>query len=122
MASPRGWQTVGWFNRGPSPGQFGNAVMAGHVDDSGGNPAVFWRLSELAPGDEISVIGDDGREYVYQVSRTEVYPRLEVPMQQVFGMAPARNLNLTTCEGSWDAGQATYDHRLIVFSTLVDVR
>jgi sortase (surface protein transpeptidase) len=45
---------AGWFTGGPMPGQLGPAVIAGHVDSRTG-PAVFHRLRDLRPGDQIRV-------------------------------------------------------------------
>src|ERR1700694_881709 len=49
-ASPY-WSSVFWYDVGVAPGQSGNAVIAGHVNRVGGDPAVFWPLGELQPGD-----------------------------------------------------------------------
>src|SRR5258708_39529920 len=38
------WTRVFWYAPGAAPGQAGNAVIAGHVDRVGGDPAVFWSL------------------------------------------------------------------------------
>ena len=42
------------FTGGPAPGETGPAVIAGHVDSRSG-PAVFYRLGDLRPGDDITV-------------------------------------------------------------------
>ena len=41
------WTSVFWYAPGVAPGEAGNAVIAGHVDRVGGNPAVFWSLKSL---------------------------------------------------------------------------
>src|SRR5437899_3826342 len=41
------WTSVFWYALGAAPGQAGNAVIAGHVDRVGGDPAIFWSLSSL---------------------------------------------------------------------------
>src|SRR6185503_18602202 len=56
---PRDASAPGWFTPGPSPGQLGPAVIAGHVDSSTG-PAVFYRLGQLRPRDLIEVQRDGG--------------------------------------------------------------
>src|SRR5215207_5505719 len=63
MAAPSSVETVAWYNVGPQPGEPGNAVMAGHLDDMRGRPAVFWRLDELQPGDEIIVRFSNKEEF-----------------------------------------------------------
>ena len=46
---PKDWDTAGWYDGGPRPGQPGPAVILGHVDSKTG-PAVFYRLRALRPG------------------------------------------------------------------------
>jgi hypothetical protein len=55
MQVPDDYQVAGWFTGGPQPGQLGPAVIAGHVDSRTG-PAVFYRLRDLRPGDQIRVL------------------------------------------------------------------
>jgi len=50
---------AGWYAPGPRPGDPGSAVILGHVDSDRG-PAVFYRLGELRPGDQLTVSGADG--------------------------------------------------------------
>ena len=40
-----------WYNKGPTPGAPGAAVIFGHVDSAAVGPAVFYRLGNLRPGD-----------------------------------------------------------------------
>lgn len=114
------WTEVFWYDRGAAPGQPGNVVIAGHVDRVGGDPAIFWGLGSLQPGDAITVTTEDGTVYQYQVDRTVVYP-VNYPGQQaindVFGPTSAHNLNLITCTGLWTG--SGYDQRLVVFTTQV---
>lgn len=59
---PLGSGLVGWYDRGPKPGEDGPAVLAGHVSSAAHGPDVFHRLVEVAPGDEIHVdLADGGR-------------------------------------------------------------
>ena len=68
------WETaadaVGWLTGTANPGERGNLVLAGHNDARG---AVFARLEELEPGDEVVVVSDDGR-FRYVVARSQVLP------------------------------------------------
>ena len=54
MASPSDYAQVGWWQFGAVPGDYGRAVLAGHVD-SPTDKAVFYGIDRLAPGDEIFV-------------------------------------------------------------------
>jgi hypothetical protein len=114
------WTEVFWYDLGAAPGQPGNVVIAGHVDRVGGDPAVFWGLGSLQPGDTIMVTTEDGTIYHYQVDRTVVYP-INYPSQEaindVFGPTSAHHLNLITCTGLWTS--SGYDQRLVVFTSQV---
>ncbi len=112
------WTSVFWYNIGPAPGQAGNAVIAGHVDRVGGDPAIFWTLSTLEPGNTLSVITMDKKTLNFVVNRVISYPA-NAPSQEVinavFGPTTAHHLNLITCSGVW-TGHG-YDQRLVVFTT-----
>ncbi|HLH63122.1 MAG TPA: class F sortase [Ktedonobacteraceae bacterium] len=112
------WTSVFWYNVGPAPGQPGNAVIAGHVDRVGGDPAIFWTLSALEPGNTLSVITMDKKTLHFVVNRVVSYPA-NAPSQYVinavFGPTTAHHLNLITCSGVW-TGHG-YDQRLVVFTT-----
>jgi sortase (surface protein transpeptidase) len=114
------WTSVFWYNQGAAPGQPGNMVIAGHVNRVGGDPAVFWSLGQLQPGDTITVVSNDGSTFRYQVDRVVRYPA-SYPSQDainaVFGPTTAHHLNLITCSGVWTGNG--YDERLVVFTTQV---
>ena len=118
MDVPSTYRTVAWYERGPNPGMKGNAVIAGHLDSQTG-PAVFYRLGDLQPGDEIIVVAHDGEELRFAVTGVEAFDANSAPRDNVFGPASTANLNLITCEGSFDQTSRQYDKRLVVYSTLV---
>jgi hypothetical protein len=115
------WTHVFWYAPGAAPGQPGNAVIAGHVDRVGGDPAVFWYLKNLAPGDDVYVTTVQGQRLHFIVERAVSYPA-SAPSAQVinavFGPTSAHHLNLITCSGLW-TGHG-YDQRLVVFTTQVN--
>ncbi len=114
------WTSVFWYDQGPAPGQTGNAVIAGHVDRVGGDPAVFWSLGHLAPGDKVFVAMKSGQQLQFVVNRVVKYPA-SAPSQDVinavFGPTGEHHLNLITCSGVWTGNG--YDERLVVFTTQV---
>ena len=114
------WTSVFWYDLGAAPGQAGNAVIAGHVDRVGGDPAVFWSLSSMAPGDQISVVTAQGKTLRFVVNRIVNFPAT-APSQDVinavFGPTSEHHLNLITCSGVWTG--SGYDQRLVVFSTQI---
>jgi sortase (surface protein transpeptidase) len=122
MDVPKGWMNAGWYREGFYPGEPGNAVIDGHLDSTGGGPAVFWDLDKLVPGDEVSVIYEDGTSFTFAVQGNQTFAhntRDTQTIQSIFGPSQTSDLNLITCDGAWDHGQATYSQRLVVFTTLV---
>ena len=113
MASPSSLAGVGWFERGPLPGQPGDAVIDGHYGLPS-IPAVFRNLQALEPGDALVVIWPDGRQVKFRVTSSVVIARNAPQPSGLFGAGGAPRLSLITCAGAWDQGHATYTHRLIV--------
>ena len=114
------WTHVFWYDPGAAPGQAGNAVIAGHVDRVGGDPAVFWSLKDLTPGAEILVTTRQGADLHFVVNRVVTYAATvssAEALNAVFGSTTGHHLNLITCSGVW-TGQG-YDQRLVVFTTQV---
>lgn len=118
MDVPQRFDTVGWYKLGARPGELGNAVLAGHLDSKTG-PAIFWRLKELQPGDEVIVAADDGKERRFVVRELENYIYDQAPLERIFGQTESVGLNLITCIGTFDRRSQNYDQRLVVYTTLV---
>ncbi|WP_135503599.1 class F sortase [Planococcus koreensis] len=117
MAVPDDIDEVSWFSPGYQPGQNGRAVIAGHVDGIDG-PAVFWDLSELQPGDEITVEGE-GRQLIYKVHTMESVPLDEADVPNIFGYSSSPELVLITCSGTYDFSRGTREERLVVYASYV---
>lgn len=115
MDVPKDYDNVAWFDRGPRPGEQGNAVIDGHVD-SRTRAAVFWKLNTLKPGDEIIVIGDDAVERKFIVTGVEFYKRTEAPLARIFGPRTGAHLNLITCGGIFDRRIGEYDSNWVVYA------
>ena len=115
------WQDVGWYNLGPHPGERGSAVIDGHLDRPGGFPAVFWRLRDLRVGDEVQVKNTSGKTLRFQVTRIELYPAQDAPIQDIFGNWGGTYLNLITCAGDWIPSQHQTNLRLVVYTSLAKV-
>lgn len=96
----------GHYPRTPFPGEPGNAAIAGHRTTYG---APFYRLNELAPGDDIFVTTAAGN-FRYQVTDSKVVSPDDV---SVLDPTPDNRLTLTTCNPRFSATQ-----RLVVVSKL----
>ena len=67
MQAPVNAWNVGWYPMLAKPGERTNVVMAGHRDWWGMGPVVFWSLDQLALGDKVYLIGQDGTGATYRV-------------------------------------------------------
>ena len=118
MEVPPAGYPVGWYDRSPTPGQLGPAVIAGHVDWEG-EPGAFYGLRELLPGDEVVVDRADGTVATFRVDRVEEHAKDEFPTDEVYGDLDHAGLRLITCGGGFDGDTGDYLDNVIVFATLV---
>ncbi|MEW2477891.1 class F sortase [Micromonospora gifhornensis] len=114
-------QEAGWYDQGPTPGQYGPAVIVGHVDTSTG-PAVFQDLRQLRAGDRVEVARTDGTVAIFEVDRVGRYDKEALPADEVFGDFSRPQLRLITCGGRWVGGETGYADNVIVFASLVEAR
>jgi sortase A len=119
MELPDNGKDVAWFEPGFQPGEKGNAVLAGHVDDEK-KPAVFFELNELEPGDEIHLQDEDGAILTFVVREKVAYQKDDAPLRTIFGPSEKRMLNLITCTGYFDRKIHNYVERLVVYTELVE--
>jgi Sortase domain len=119
MQVPGDFQVAGWFTGGPQPGQLGPAVIAGHVDSRTG-PAVFYRLRDLRPGDQVRVVRADRRVIGFEVESLTSYPKQDLPDEAVYGATTAPSLRLITCAGTFDRASRSYRDNLVVSARIAD--
>jgi sortase (surface protein transpeptidase) len=115
LMPPTDFTQAGWFAAGPAPGEVGPAVLAGHVDNRSG-PAVFFRLEELTPGDEVLVTRSDGQTVRFTVTRVAAYPKSAFATAEVYGPTPGAELRLITCGGTFDRSRRSYTDNVVVFA------
>jgi LPXTG-site transpeptidase (sortase) family protein len=114
---PTDFSATGWYVDGPEPGEPGPSVIAGHVDDWRG-PAVFYRLREMRPGDQVHVDRADGTTVSFRVRAVESYPKDDFPTEAVYGDTPAAELRLITCGGEFDPSARSYLSNVVVYADL----
>ncbi len=119
MDVPHDPHNVAWYRYGAFIGGKGNAVLAGHLDWYNIGPTVFYNLRKLKPGDMVYVYTTLGTRHSFQVYEAASYPLNDYPQERIFGDSDKSNLNLITCSGSFDPSSASYNKRLIVYTTLV---
>ncbi|MDG4829110.1 class F sortase [Solwaraspora sp. WMMD1047] len=114
-------QEAGWYNQSPTPGQYGPAVLVGHVDTQTG-PAVFHDLSDLRSGEKIEVSRADGSIAVFEVNSISRYDKTRLPVDQLYEDFSRPGLRVITCGGRWVGGQVGYADNIVVFASLVTAR
>ncbi|WP_213450533.1 class F sortase [Rhizomonospora bruguierae] len=112
---------VGWYVKGPTPGQFGPAIIVGHADTRSG-PSIFYRLPKLRPGAKVEVTRRDRSIAVFQVTSVEHFDKAKLPAERVYDDYSRPGLRLITCGGQWKGGGIGYADNIVVFATLVDAR
>lgn len=119
MDVPKNPDNVGWYQPGTLPGASGNAVIAGHVDDLT-SPAVFYDLHILKNGDKIIVKDQNGETLTFEVYDQKTFPRMDAPIEDIFGFSYASTLNLITCSGEFNPETTERAERTVVYSKLVE--
>jgi len=119
MATPTKFADVAWYSPGSKPGDSGNAVFAGHVNNAIGMDGVFSKLAAIEKGDPIIVEGPQGERLQYVVTETVMYPANEAPKEEIFRKTGPSQVVLITCDGEWDSVARSYDKRLVVVARLL---
>ena len=104
---------VAWYDRGPAPGQPGDAILNGHVDWTTG-PAVFANLRALQAGDEVTIVTQSGKQLRFKVTSSKSYDASTQPPADLFATSGPPRISLITCTGPWDKGRKQYQQRLVV--------
>lgn len=114
---------VAWYNFSAKPGTGGNAVFAGHVTWNG--IAVFYNLTSMAPGDVVTLTGQDGTVLTYTVTDVfSVNPSIDPNARDVMLPTPDDVLTIITCSGTFTHNPndhvfgGDYNERLVVRAKL----
>jgi len=108
---------AGWYTGGPTPGELGPSVIAGHIDWNG--PGVFFNLDKLKPGDLVMVRRADGSTPAFRISRVAQFPKDQFPTTLVYGNIDHAGLRLITCGGPFNSQTGHYEDNIVVFADLV---
>jgi hypothetical protein len=112
---------AGWFDQGPTPGQFGPAIIVGHADTKTG-PSIFHDVAKLRPGARVEVTRRDRSVAVFRVSSVERFNKARLPADRVYGDFSRPGLRLISCGGEWKGGSIGYADNIVVFASLVSSR
>ena len=108
-----------WYDRGPTPGQPGTAVILGHVDSGRVGPAVFYDLGDLRPGDLIYVTAEDRQTAAFRVYSAALYLKADFPARTVYSYTSWPTLRLITCGGEFDKATGHYLGNIVVFAEYI---
>lgn len=108
-----------WYDGSPTPGERGASVLLGQVNSTTDDSGVFFDLPRLVEGDEVTVTREDGSTAVFEVYRTETFPKDEFPTRAVYYPVAGAEVRLITCDKG-DDPDARYPNNYIVFAKLVE--
>jgi sortase (surface protein transpeptidase) len=120
MQDPTGPWVISWYKESPELGEVGNILMAGHLDYWDVGPAVLYNINNLNQGDDISVTGEDGQIYTYEVDWRENFATADAPLDKIVGPTDNESLTLITCGGPFDYANGVYLERTVVRAHRVD--
>ncbi len=115
---PSSTAVAGWYTGGPRPGAIGPAVIAGHIDSHVG-PGIFFRLSQLRPGDRVYVRRADGTLALFRITAVRSYAKAHFPTLAVYGPTPDAELRLITCGGVFDPKRGSYLSNTVAYAVQV---
>lgn len=108
---------TGWYRLGPSPGQEGHAVIAGHVDSRKGTD-VFWLLHTLKPGQAVEVRMSNDSLVTFRVDEVLQQPKEALPESRMWRSTGRPQLALITCGGKFDKKLRSYPDNIVVYATM----
>ncbi|BCB78722.1 hypothetical protein GCM10022251_76870 [Phytohabitans flavus] len=109
---------AGWYDRGPTPGEFGPALIVGHADTKDG-PSIFFSLPKLQPGAKVEITRRDRSIAIFEVNSVERFGKSKLPADRVYGDYTRPSLRLITCGGQWVGGSTGYQDNIVAFASLV---
>ncbi|MFC3236716.1 class F sortase, partial [Streptomyces nitrosporeus] len=111
--------TVGWYGDGTEPGAEGAALLVGHVDTET-DPAVFYDLSTVRPGEKVRIGRDDGTVAEFTVDDVQVFTRERFDARKAYGPHEdgRAELRLITCGGTYDPEARAYTANVVVSAYL----
>ncbi len=118
VGAPHTFGDVGWYMFGPKPGETGNTIIDGHVNNALTTAGVFENLSQLKVGDQIIISDANGTTLSYSVTNVESYDTSNAPTSTIFATAGPSQVVLITCDGEWVASEHAFSERFVVYATL----
>lgn len=107
---------VGWYDRGPAPGQDGTTVLAGHIDDHG-VAGAFLRLNDLQAGATVRVTTASGRVAAYTVTERRMLPQDDLARSGLLSQQGAPELVMISCGGDYDEATHLYLDNIVIVAS-----
>lgn len=98
----------------------GATLLAGHVNWQG-HTGPFAELWQDKVGQQVTVVDNRGRDWVYRITQLVTVPKADLPNQakQLYGLDGDHRLVLATCGGEFVGGVEGYDDNRFAIATLV---
>jgi hypothetical protein len=113
LAIPGDAGALVWWRFGPSPGEPGSAVIAGHLDWKG-KRGVFNRLADVKAGDPVTVTYAGGSTRAFVVDTVELVEKPAAAVNGTFARDGVPLLRLVTCGGEFDRASHHYRSNVVV--------
>jgi hypothetical protein len=98
----------------------GATLLAGHVNWQG-HTGPFAELWQDKVGQQVTVVDNNGRDWVYRITQLVTVAKADLPNQakQLYGLDGDHRLVLATCGGEFVGGAEGYDDNRFAVATLV---
>ena len=106
---------VGWYRFGGRIGISGSTLLLAHVSSKTQGRGVFFRLRELAPGDDVIVEMRDGSSSGFRVIARRSYAKEALP-DRLFSRTGPAMLALVTCGGPFSEVTGRYEDNVVVYA------
>ena len=116
MEVPEDVGDVGWYRYGPTPGEPGAAVIAGHVDSRQQGRGAFFDLRRLDVGARVKVTDSAGDVQRFDVVARRTYDKASLPADMLFSRTGPSQLVLITCGGDFDRGAGSYRDNVVIYA------
>ena len=97
----------------------GNAAISGHLNWYGVPKAVFFNLKPASRRYGLYARRQRGTTAPSASGQNTTCPWSQCPLNAIFGAASRPQMNLITCEGTFNRNTANYDHRQVVYTEMV---
>lgn len=111
-------KVAGWYDRGPTPGETGAAILDAHVDSAlmKDYRGAFFTLGNAKPGMRIDVTRTDHSTATFTIDEVQVALKTAFPTAQVYAATTYPALRLITCGGAYDKATHEYVGNTIVYA------